>query len=366
MAHFSPQFMLLSACVFLGACATPDLEVNGGTSSLEGQPVVEEVSSVEEPPSATEPFLARIVFAGDLANGEGCADHGADDKCDLFEAEIDLDSGEVFSVRQITDTPVSESYPALAPNGAMAYYSIFKTAREKDMGFVDLESGETGVLLAGATWPEVSPDGDVLLYVANQTKKIMQATLSADGRSLSGAAELTGVANQQDPDFSSDGSLVVFHDTSAGEGEGAVYNMETEETVFYESRSGHCTFGALSFLTVCDNVSAGGLLSRLYEDGLFGDMELFVADQKPSVLKDTDPALGDCRGTSFNYPSFCGDDEHLLVSTSCNQGGSVSFSRLFIIDLTEEDPQYYPLGMNLEEAYAGPGQSSWTVACMAE
>lgn len=309
---------------------------------------------------------ARIVFAGDLATDGGCADHSTDDRCDLFEATIDLNSGTVKSVTQITDTSESESYPVWNPNGEVAYYSIFKTEKTKDLGYVDVESGETGVFISGAAWPEVSPDGSTLLYVENKTKKIMRAALSEDGLSVGEGSELTGVANQQDPDFSSDGRYVVFHSTDAGEGQGAIYDLESGETASYGSRSGHCTFGALGFITLCDNVSGGGIFSNFYEDGSLGGVQLFVEDQEPSTLANYDPALAVCGGTSFNYPTFCGDDEHLLVSTSCNEKGTVTFSRLFLIDLTQEEPAYYPLGLNLDEAYNGPGQSTWTVDCLAD
>lgn len=344
--------VLISLASLLIACSSPTEVV------FEEEPILdEETSSSEE---------ARIVFAGDLANDGGCADHGSDDHCDLFEATLDLNSGAVMSVTQLTDTPESESYPVWNPNGEVVYYSIFKTAKTKDLGYVDLRSGEAGVFISGATWPEVSPDGNTLLYVENTSKKIMQAALGEDGLSVGEGTELTGVANQQDPDFSSDGRFVVFHSTDAGEGQGAVYDIESGETVSYGSRSGHCTFGALGFITLCDNVSGGGIFSNYYEDGALGGVQLFVEDQKPSVLANTDPALAVCGGTSFNYPTFCGDDEHLLVSTSCNEKGSVTFSRLFLIDLTQEEPVYYPLGLNLDEAFNGPGQSTWTVSCLAE
>jgi hypothetical protein len=335
---------LLVGSIVLSACSSPVT----GMSSLERK----------------EDTKARIVFAGNLANGEGCGDHGTEDQCDLFIASIDLKDGSVEWVEQLTDTPQSESYPVWNPNGDFVYYSIFKTVQDKDVGYVNIEAGETGVLVEDATWPEVSPDGKWLLYVENGEDMIMKAALDEDGLGLTEVEPLTGDPKQHDPDFSSDGHFVIFNDTSGKEGHGSVFDLLTGKTVSYTGKSGHCTFAALSTLTLCDNAQGGGIFSSFFEGDALGEMTLFVADRKPSELAVYDPSLAVCDGTSFNYPTFCADDEHLLVSTSCNQDHKVIFSRLFLIDLSGEETAYYPLGLDLAQAYAGPGESTWTVDCL--
>lgn len=316
-------------------------------------------------PSPNEGATARIIFAANLASGGNCDDRDAENACDLYGATLDLETGTPTNVRRVTDTEQSESYPAWNPNGDAAYFTVFHTPRSKDIGYVDLASGETILLLKDAAWATVHPAGNLFLYVSAATDMIMQAVLQADGITLGEAVPLTRVANQQDPDFSRDGRYVVFHETGGAFTHGTVYDRETGLSVSHDTRSGHCTFGT-DGLILCDNARGGGIFSRSFENGELGANDLFLADMRPSDIAEYDPDMGECDGTSFNYPTFCGDDDHLLVSASCSQGGSVAYSRLFLIVFSEEAPRYLPVGKYIAEAFGGPGNSTWTVDCLAQ
>lgn len=307
---------------------------------------------------------ARIVFGADFATNGGCADHGNANACDLFSARLDLSTGAVSDVTRLTSTAESESYPAWNPNGTVAYASVFQTTVRKSIVFVDTTTGKTGTLVASGTWPEISPDGSTILYNATDTDTLMLADLADAGTSMGTPTALTGVARQEDPDYSPDGMRIVFHQILSDGAHGMVLDTRTGKTAEYADRSGHCGFSGNGDYTVCDNAKGGGLFKRPYEGGVLGEESLLVADLSPSVLSAYDDAFASCGGTSFNYPTFCGDNTHLLTSVSCGTGGSVSFSRLFLLTLSGKTVIYAPIGKALAVDYGGPGKSSWTVDCL--
>ncbi len=315
--------------------------------------------------TSTSTELATIVFSADFSSGDGCADHSDSDQCDLYTARIDLSTGEVSDVLQQTYTSVSESYPVWNPNRTVAYASVFQTATKKQINYIDIPTGKTGTLVSTATWPEVSPDGSTLLYATSNTDLLMTAALSNGGVSIGTATALTGTKRQQDPDFSPDGLSVIFHQITDA-AHGTILDIATGTTVQYSDRSGHCAFSGLGDFTVCDNSKGGGLFSAAYKNRSLESSSLFTPDLKPSELTVYDDVFSSCNGASFNYPTFCGDDTHVLVSTSCNtdSSGGVSFSRLFLIDLSGSTPIYHPIGKYLAEKSNGPGKSSWTVDCL--
>ena len=331
---------------------------------------VSETDTQEADSGETTVRRAKLVFAGDLDNNEGCADHGTEDHCNLFRATIDLETGAISDVAQLTDTAQSESYPAWNPSGAEVYFTILKSQTDKDIGAVNVATGTTSTILAHAAWPTVSPLGDFALYVTNPKGIIMKVPVVAGSPTWGSGTPLTGSEGQQDPNVSHLGTAVVFHDTSSGTATGKVFDLGTGQIAAYSDRSGHCTFGGGSDLTLCDNVSAGGLVRSDYANGALGPVSLYVPDATAAALSAFDAEFEQCDGASFNYPTFCGDDQHLFVSTSCSQlqrgGPTVIFSRLFMIDLTEATPRYVPIGKALAEAFAGVGKSTWTVDCLPE
>ena len=307
----------------------------------------------------------KIVFAADFDTNGGCKDHGTNDQCDLYTAELTLGDGSVSNIKRATSTTVSESYPAWNPNGKVVYYTIFKDVRTKDLGYVDLNTGNASTLIANGSWAAVSPDGSTLLYNEGKSSLLMSAPLTGGGLTLGTATALTGVPAQEDPDYSTDGRYVVLHEITKDTGAvGQVFDTQTKKVTSWGEESGHCGFGIDSLNTLCDNSKGGGVQSKLFKDGSLGPTSLFLADLKASVISAYDSELAPCQGVSFNYPTFCGDDKHLLVSTSCNQNGAVTFSRLFLADLSGASPVYRPLGKTLAEAYKGAGKSSWTVSCL--
>ncbi len=309
--------------------------------------------------------VKKIVFASDFDTNGGCRDHGTGDQCDLYTAELTLSDGSVRRIKRETNTTTSESYPAWNPNGKVVYYTIYKDPKAKDLGSLDLTTGATATLLTNASWATVSPDGSTFLYNDVKTSLLMTAPITGGGLTLSAASPLTGVASQDDPDYSSDGRYLVFHQVISDAAVAQVFDTQTKKTTSWGQGSGHCGFAIDSLNTLCDNSSSGGILSRLYDtNGSFGPVSIFLADMKANVISAYDGEFAPCQGVSFNYPTFCGDDKHLIVSTSCNQNGEVTFSRLFLVDYSGASPIYRPLGKTLAESYKGKGKSSWTVSCL--
>lgn len=354
--------LFLVAQTFDDAPQTPAV-TNGKVPGKKNPPVTPPETPSDQPASA---LPVRIIFAGDLATNGGCADHGASDACDLFTADLDVATGAISNVAQQTSTDLSESYPAWHPNGERAYFTTLVDAKHKDLGSVDLATKTTALIQTDATWAEVNPAGNTFLYVSEETDKIMTASLNSEGTILANATPLTNIAGQQDPAFSADGRYVVFHETSTGVGMAGVFDTQTKTTASYGMQSGHCTIGWTGLVTLCDNVRAGGILGSTYANGALSTPALRIADAKPADLAKYDPAFASCNGASFNYPTFCGSDDHVLVSTSCNIGGSVSFSRLFLIDISSPTPTYFPIGKTIDESFNGPGQSTWTADCLAK
>lgn len=327
---------------------------------------IDSVSSPAEGALDVSSSSARIVFSADFATNGGCADHSETDQCDLFTANVNLSTGAVDSVVQRTNTTVSESYPAWNPNGTVAYASVFQSYTKKSVSVVNFASGNASTLVASATWPEVSPDGSALLYVTSDTNMLMSAPLLGGGVSVGASEQLTGTSHQEDPEYSPDGSSVVFHQIMSDGAHGTVLDLASGKTVQYSDRTGHCAFSGFGSYTVCDNSRGGGLFKRTYTNGVLGESSLFISDLKPEQIAVYDDVFAQCGGTSFNYPTFCGDDSHVLVSTSCNMdaAGGVAFSRLFLIDLSGSHPIYRPIGKELAEEFGGSGMSSWTVDCL--
>ncbi len=327
-------------------------------------------STVSVPPaesaSSPLPTTIRLVFSGDLSNNAGCADHATNDHCDVFTADLNISNGTVANIKQETHTStISEAYPAWNPNGTTVYASEYQTDSQTIYS-VDTKTGITHALLSNAKWPEVHPSGSPLLYATADTGIIMSAPLSNDGLTLGTAIPLTGVGKQNDPDYAPNGIDVIFHQTFSDGAHGVIYNTQTKTSASYTDRSGHCAFGFDGILTVCDNVKGGGIFSQTYTNGSLSNVALFTPDLKPSALAPYDDVFTSCAGASFNYPTFCGDDQHLLVSTSCNEQSSdgVAFSRLFLIDLTGNTPVYRPIGKEIADTFNGPGKSTWTADCL--
>lgn len=319
------------------------------------------------PPAAPSPAPtggapARLIFAANLADNAPCADHGRANACDLYTASLDLGSGAISGVARLTTTRESESYPAWHPSGSLAYYTILKDERNKNVGVVSVPGGNPHVILPGATWPEVSPDGKTLVYHDGRSRMLMAAPLT-NGQP-GPPVPLTGRPNQDDADFAPDGRAIVFHDTTSGQATGMVYDRGTGRTATWTERSGHCGFGGAGGLTMCDNSKGGGLYVSSYQNGTLGTPRLLIPDPRPAELAAADPAFAGCTGTSFNYPTFCGDDTHVLVSTSCNMAGTVTISRLFLLDLTTSPPAYRAIGKAIADNFHGPGGSTWTVDCL--
>lgn len=340
-AFFLPMFLLIS-------CSSPD------------------------PANITEkPSTHSIVFSADFDNNGGCKDHSETDKCDLYTADLNVSDGSVTHLKRLTTTPtVNETYPAWNPSGSVVYYTLLGGVHDKNLGDIDVSTGKTATLVDDATWSEVSPDGKTFLYHSEKNKMLMTAPLAADGLSIGESTPLTGTPNQEDPDYSTDGRYILFHEIETGSAMAHVYDTQTKQDVSWNQRSGHCTFGLESLLTLCDDSKGGGIIEKIFtpsaggESGTFGSSSIYLADPKASMLSAYDETFAACQGISFNYPTFCGDDQHLLVSTSCNQNGAVTFSRLFLIDFSSGSPVYHPLGKELADAYQGDGMSTWTVACL--
>jgi hypothetical protein len=321
----------------------------------------------ETPPSSTA-LTHTIVFAADFSTNGGCADHSDSDDCDLFTATLDLSNGSVSNITQITNTPgVSESYPVWNPNGAYAYASVFQNAKKKYIETVSITNHTASTLLTNATWPEVKPDGSSLLYVASDTNLLMTAPLLSSGTTIGSSARVTNESNQQDPDYSPNGKLIVFHQTGNGGAVGTVYDTTSGTSTRYADTTGHCAFAPDGITTICDKSKGGGLFERTYSQGTLGNESEIIHDQSAATLAQYDPAFATCSGTSFNYPTFCSDNNHILVSASCSTSPTtVSFSRLFLLDLTGAAPIYQPIGKALADTFGGAGKSSWTVDCLSQ
>lgn len=316
---------------------------------------------------------AKIVFAADFANGEGCTTHKGFG-CDLYTADIGFD-GSVKNVLRRTLEDRIEAFPVFSTDGAMVYANRYGGANGGDIEYVSLADGLTGILQTGALGPAVLPDGKTLVYVTASDSNVASASF-VTSTSLGDVVMLTTEGDYHEPHASSTGAVLFEKLFGAGRGSNTaqaralIPSTGTMIDLTAADGTGHCFWNASGTKALCNNAEKyHGIFAVPFNGETAGAASLFLSHPTVNQISALDADYEACLGTSYAYGTFC-DDEHMIASIGCatdtSAGRDILMSKLGLIDLSTTPPTVYPLGKNLADAFGGPGISSNTVSCRME
>jgi hypothetical protein len=313
-----------------------------------------------------------VTFVADYANGSGCGDDLGNKGCDVYLAAFDPKGATVAAVRAITANATPESFPTYrgpSTGDGRFYFRSGDGQSSRSIGFAI--DGAFGTLLATASSPMLRPSTSDLLYV-DKDNNLAIAHLGTDGKSVTSSASVTASRTppRGDPNVSRDGKFVVFNETGEGvhgTSQAKVINLDTlqEVNISEKDGSGHCAFSWSGTMVVCDSRSSGELTAWDFDGKAASNKRRLVRDPVQAELDDD---YSGCGVRSVNYPTFCGDDEHVGVAVSCSKklgdaGTGSAFSKLFLVDLSKGAPVYKPLGRDLAAKVGGIGKYEWTPEC---
>lgn len=316
---------------------------------------------------------AKIVFAADFANGEGCTTHKGFG-CDVYTADIGFD-GSVENVLQRTSEDRIEAFPVFSTDGKTVYANRYGGKNGGDIEYVSLADGSIGILQTGALGPAVLPDGKTLVYVRASDSNVASASF-VTATSLGDAKILTTDGDYHEPHASSTGAVLFEKLSGAGRGSNtaqarALISSAGKMIDLTEADgTGHCFWNASGTKAMCNNSEKyRGIFAVPFDGEAAGSGSLFLSHPTVKQISGIDSDYESCLGVSYAYGTFC-DDEHMIVSIGCATdtptGRDTLMSKLGLIDLSTSPPTVYPLGKNLADAFGGPGISSNTVSCRME
>lgn len=332
------------------------------------QPLSDEISAPSTP--TTNAQLAQIVFGADFGNDKGCDTHG-NAGCDVFLADITLD-GQVTSIKQLTSHNGSEVFPVFSTDAKTIYTNAWSSPKQANIEWIDVASGQTGVLQTGARGLAPLPDGKRAVYAPLTTDSpLMMADLSTPTTLINPTA-ITGSGDFNEPHASSLGDIVFYQLFGGGRGsntaQAKIYQLSTGKIIpLNQAGAAHCFWGVAGTTAYCNNVEIfPGIQSWSFVNGLIGSAIGAIHHPTPTRATIADADYSICKTTSFAYGAFC-DTDHLIVTMGCATetatGLDTTMSKLALLDLTQQPPAIIPLGKNLANAFGGPGGSSYTASC---
>ncbi len=314
-----------------------------------------------------------MVFAADFARGTGCRAPTVDTLnkgCDIYFATLDTATGAVSDVRRITTADEPEAFPSIGKEGAV-YFNVYSGAATS-IGYA--VGGKTGILLASANHLSLAEDGTKVVYGDTNGNKLMTADLSTDGRSLVSSMALTGETRQFEPEIAGDHVIFYqeFPNATTKNAQGRLYNVTSKLTVDFTDQDGsaHCTLSPKGTIGTCNNATQGGVRGRTISGDNLGDMKTIIDLKSPTDMGKIDPEYANCTSVSFNFPTFCGDDTHVVIGAVCakgtggEHGSNGVLSKLFLVNLEGTEPRFTNLGDALATQAGGAGRDSMTAGCI--
>ena len=307
-----------------------------------------------------------LAFAADFATGTTCGDEPTGSLgaagCDIYRAKLDPSSYAPLTVERLTTDAVPEVFPSITRDGSRVYFHTLDSKSARSIGFVDAATKARSIVIAGAQYADVFPDGSKLAYSDVTAGYVVSyAALDSAGTKAGASTPLTTFKPSQDPNVGNDGQRVLFHVTGSSPG---VYLSDLSGsaplTVSNTSGFGHCALSPSQTKIVCDSATGTGLSSWTISGTNVSGPAVAVAD--PSNLGALDSDYASCMFTSVDFPSFC-DDSHLTLSISCVGPSGILFSKVYLADLATSPATLSPLGATLATAFGGPGKTSWTPHC---
>lgn len=327
----------------------------------------EGVNQGQSSSTAQEPLFVDVVFSADFAKGGACAENNP--TCDIYRGTVDLTSGSVSALVQLTDNTVNDATPVWTIDGESIIFTQKTEEFSKNSLWITNRNGENARLFIDhASHADIRADGLEIAYDSTLDRTIYTASLQ--NTLLGTPQKVLNGGSDGEPSLSPDGRYVLFQrlptkSETDGRAQALVYDRTAKNLLEFspEDGTGHCAMSDISSLAICDNKSQGGLIQRTVNNGALGE-RVVIADPRLEDIVAVDSAFSSCRGVSANYPSFCGSENRLLVAISCNSAAGSLFSHVFIRDLATE--QYLPIGAQFAELFQGPGSASWSGECFFE
>ncbi len=343
-------------------------------SKMETSPVVE---TTETEPMETESTvqgpMATVVVSSDMESNGDCHDHYTEG-CDLFSAQVDLSTGEVSNVKQLTDNDVADINPVLSPDGSKVYYT--QTVGNEDSAMeLSMNGGTPRTLATAANRPFPTPDGKGVYFTLKKSSLLAFLDLTdSDGV----FQELKDLVSTHEAEVSPTG-FVGFYRSTPGSGRGSntsqamVYIPSTGEIVEVSPADGtaHCFWNYDGSVLYCNNAGggSGGILSfPVSEDGTVGESSVAIRFPTVATLGAVDSEFDkDCIMASVFYGSFC-DDTRVLLTAGCYTAEEVDgereqeFTQTVLLDI--DSGEYLPVGANMVEAYGNDAGTTWEGACV--
>ena len=361
MSERLKTFLLASVVIFLGAGAVSATGFWAFSRLDHGS-----VDTVEPTATADGP-MATVVVSSNLSSGGDCHDHYTDG-CDLFSAQVDLSSGAVSEVKQLTTGPEGDIAPVLSADLKNVFYtesSDTDTAMELSLK----EGGESRSFSTATNHPSPLADGSKAYLVL--TNGFFLATVDLQSAKVS-VQKIEGMSSVHEPHVSPTG-LVSFYRLTQGETRGSgsaqamIYVPSTGKTIEVSEADGtaHCFWNFDGSQLYCNNRNKGGILAySVATDGTVGDSRVAIAFPSASVLGQVDNEFtSECLSTSLEYGSFC-DDNHVLLTAGCMIKGEEGLDQKFAetVILNIETDKFLPVGRNIAESFGKTG-NTWTGTC---
>lgn len=319
-----------------------------------------------------ESKIATVVFSSDMESGGECHDHYTEG-CDIFSAEVDLSTGAVTNIKQLTNDDFADIFPKVSQDGQSVFYT--KADGKDDLAMeVSVEGGTPRTLARGANHPFPSADGSQVYFTL--TKGYFLAALNLlDSTAV--FQKFDTLMSTHEPQVSPTG-FIGFYRSTPGSGRGSntsqamVYIPSTGEIVEVSEADGtaHCFWNYDGSALYCNNagVKDGGIFAfPISPEGEVGEREVAIRFPTVEVLEPLDAQFTDeCIITSVAYGSFC-DDTHVLLTAACYTADQVDGEReqayTQVVILDTESGEYLPVGKNLVEAYGSAEGTTWVGSC---
>lgn len=327
------------------------------------------VDSVTSTHTVSTSEVVTVVVSSSLASKGDCHDHYTDG-CDLFSAHVDLSTGEVTDVKQLTSGGAGEIFPVLSRDGESVYYTESDENGDSAM-VISIQGGEARVLLDDANRPFPTADGSQV-YV-NLTDGFFIASLDLLNPDAV-RQKIPGVTGAHEVHISPQG-LIAFYRLITGESRGSgtaqamLYLPSTEQTVEVSDADGtaHCFWNYDGSALFCNNRRNGGILSYpVSKEGVVGESSVAISFPSVEALSEADSDFDEhCVETSVEYGSFC-DATHVVLTAACliQKDGELDqdFAQTVILDMTSGE--YSPLGASIAKAYGNSEGTTWTGTCL--
>lgn len=311
------------------------------------KPQVSHVAS--DPASDAASQTQLIVLAGNFLSAQGGCGKQDGSGCDLYSVRFDMQRGRLLSVQRLTDTPgVTEHFPSVDRHQQVVAFTQNRDRRNIALRALSLSTLEIATLTEDGRYPSFSEASDELAFSTRERSVML-------GRYASGRLEeVRRLAQGRDPQFSPDGSQLVYHVRPDGdETQPAVLTLSSGQPDLLGpvAHCAHATFSQDGQQVYC------GKSARLQAYSQIGDRWHPAVAPSPQEPE----RFSACRVTSHSYPEFCPGGRHLVVSVGCHDRGETRYTQVLLLDTVHNT--FIDLHGQIEAHLGVSGKASRSADC---